>query len=149
MFTIQFHLDVPERVRSNTLSAFQTNRCWHFNTFPFSAISHWAPNEIKSNKKKMGRMRIAFSVRLFCVPQTEKETPFKRFITICWHTCRCGNPIETYTQWFIVKFIFVYIFSLRDLRTMCILFYCFALILWKWKKPKQNPNQKWNKRVNE
>lgn len=38
----------------------------------------------------------------------------KRSITICWHTCRCCNPIEAnHTE--SSCFIFVYIFSLRDL----------------------------------
>lgn len=75
-----------------------------FNYFYFSAVFHWELN------------KMADFVQCPSLVRNNKKNNFERSITICWHTCRCRNPIEAnHTE--SSCFIFVYIF-----------FFCFVIL---------------------
>lgn len=104
-------------------SAFQTksiDETWHLNAFTF-------PQSFIQNSP--ARCRILFNLFTSSMLHQKKNwqkkrTHFKRFTTICWHTCRCGNPIQSKPLGDSLYFIFVYIFFLASWS--CVYFFLFS-----------------------
>lgn len=104
---------------------------WILFLFPqcLTLNTEWNCNEEK-NECRMNTVRSVSDCFLLYTHTREKK-PFKRFITICWHTCRCGNPIEAHHSsdssyfYFCLHFFHFVIFVRWVLFSMA----CFTVIL--------------------